>query len=169
MKGNKVIINYNVTAKAIVADTLANMDSTYVDQLTAIETESYFRERANFRGALNVPFVERVGIHLGWETDCWTQLRSVRGQSNYNAKSEAVEKILETVEETIVSINGRMEVEGVSSTPTRAFPFIRLATITLKDGSIKRVVTTDAKTEAASSDRTVVLDTEDKVLKVVSL
>eukprot|EP00178_Gracilaria_changii_P004411 TRINITY_DN17066_c0_g1_i1.p1 TRINITY_DN17066_c0_g1~~TRINITY_DN17066_c0_g1_i1.p1 ORF type:complete len:278 (+),score=36.44 TRINITY_DN17066_c0_g1_i1:201-1034(+) len=142
-KGTSGVLNFNITLNAVQASVLANSDQAFMQSLSPEEQSRYLDMKKNYNGNLEVPMMEWLGVHLNGETTRRDMRRARRRQQRYYEKSAIVNELLLEQITTMVQISGTLMAEGVSIMPTTVFAFIRIARVTLDDGSTMTVLSTN--------------------------
>ena len=149
--GSSGTLHYRIRVRAIEASILASSDKSFVPLLSKKERRAYYKKRRSYRGGLQVPFLQSIGIDLASNTTMTDIERSFDSQQNYNAKAAAAQRILETVVEQDIEISGTLHATGTSCESTTVFAFIKLARVMLQNGTSRTIVTTDPDELAAAT------------------
>ncbi|KAI0557085.1 hypothetical protein FGB62_243g010 [Gracilaria domingensis] len=142
-KGSSGVLNFNITLNAVQSSLLASSDRDFMQLLSPSERSGYEDMKTSYNGNLEVPMMEWLGVSLNGETSRRDMRRSRRRQPRYDEKSEVVNRILSEQITSMIQISGTLMAEGVGIVPTTVFAFIRIARVTLEDGSTMTVLSSN--------------------------
>lgn len=134
-KGTRGKLRFRIRARGVDSETIASSDSSYSEYISNSFSEqafsSYEALKKNFRGSLNIPFLDFLGFNLNKKFTTKEALSTYDsyGETNYNSLSSEATKILDTFTKTKVTISGSVEAVGVSFIPTSAFAFLKFARV----------------------------------------
>lgn len=165
-RGASAKLIFDITVNGVSAQRLDRSDSSFVAALSESERESYSRSKTSYGGGLKIPLFSFIGINLDARTTRETMERSRDSQANYDIKTEAAREILEDVINSMVRIQGELTATGVSFIPTTARAFVKIARVTLNDGSRLNVVSGNPDDFVAADEDGDVLPDSDKKINV---
>lgn len=164
-KGGKARLKYDVRIRAIEATVIAENDGEFVALLTTTELIEYKKLKGAYKGGLNVPFLQFLGIDLGSEMSTTVILDKASDVPGFEEKAKVARRLLVETVERDIRIKGKLKAKGVSCVTTSVFAFIKLARVNLGDGDGERTVltTTNEDVEAATMNGDVVLPSKGKL------
>ena len=137
VRGMKVSIRATLELTALSAEAINNDDAPFVRTLSARERITYFRQKRNYRGGLDVPMLLFVGINLDQPVTRADLESSAASQPNYNAKAAAVKEILENTPVRTSTNDSNLSGRGIGVSPAIAVAEIQdnVARIYFEDGT----------------------------------
>lgn len=120
-------------------------DELFARNILPESVPSFMQLKENYRGGLNVPFLEFLGANIN-QSVTTADLEAARpGVRRYNRLRTIARRILTRQPIERLRISGRTSVTGTSSTPQTVFSFVRAALVDLTDGS--RVLVVSGKSD----------------------
>lgn len=156
-KGASARLRFDVRVNGISAEKLQSKDTSFESSLSATEQAAYRESRKQFNGGLHISMFQALGLDLNKRVTRETLDIARSMDVNYDEKSLVVRKILEDVVESKVRITGELLATGVDRIPTVATARVKVARISLVDGSRLTVVSN-------SKDDLVALDSDNDPL-----
>lgn len=151
-KGSSAELKFSITVDAVVAGSLSENDDPFIDSLGEGEREEYLQVKETYTQNLDIPFLSWIGANLTQNVSSTDLLYSSLEQDNYNVKAKAATQILQNATSADVSISGSRMVVGQSYIPVVAFSYIKIARITLNNGSTVIIVSNSSDDVVVATD-----------------
>lgn len=150
-RGAYATLYFDITVRAIDAETLQRNDKEFEETLTSDEKAVYRSRKAAWKKGLDIPLYKWIGANFDKKVTAESFTEEARTQENYLAKVKAASQLLENSASTKIRISGSLKAKGISFRPTVAFAFIKLARVTFEDGSTQFVVSNNPEDVVAGT------------------
>lgn len=141
--GASALLKFDITVSAVHASLLASNDAPFKETLVDNELDEYDQLVKDYEGSLNIPFLEFLGANLATNVTREDMEGACLKLKNCDDKTQVARKILNNQPRTTVRLTGEITAIGDTRIPRTYFAFVKVAQVTLSNGTVTIIVSTN--------------------------
>lgn len=138
--GLKATFQFDYRIKGVTSQYLADTDQLFRSALNQHEQILYNLSKQRYKGGLDVPFLNDLGLNLNQEHSEAEVQEAMSTVDRYSLKAIAARRIMQSFQGGRVRINGSLSVVGVTEFASEASIYVKVSRVILMDESVLHVV-----------------------------